>query len=385
MSKLDRCFNIEDLRSLARHRLPSGIFEYIDGGTEDGVALRGNRSAFERLHLNPRFLVGLNERDMGTEIFGERIELPIGIAPTAVAGLMWHQGELALARAAASAGVPFTLATGSLTSMETIAEAGGRLWFQLYLWDEPELSYALVKRAKSLGFETLVVTVDSALGRLREHNERNGFTFPFRPNRRALVSMSMKPGWLTRVLFRTILTTGMPKNANYPEHYQPMVGFKKHPKPKFNKGMTWDDVARLKELWDGPMIVKSIMTPHDARQAVEHGADAVVVSNHGGRAMDSALATVEALPAVVDEVGSETKVILDSGIRRGSDIVKSLALGADMVLIGRATLYGIAAGGQAGAEKAISILGTEFEKTMGSAGCRTVSEVSRDTLATPPF
>jgi (S)-mandelate dehydrogenase len=385
MTSIKRIYSIEDLRLASKKRLPKGVFEYIDRGTEDEVALAGNRAAFERLHLNPRFMVGLDERDMGTEIFGKRTELPIGIAPTAVAGLMWYQGELALAKAAAAKGIPFTLATGSLTSMETIAEAGGRLWFQLYMWDEPELSYDLVRRAKRLGFETLVVTVDSALGRLREHNERNGFTFPFKPNARALASMTMKPGWLFRVLFKTILTSGMPKNVNYPEHYQPMVTIRGTPKPRFNKGMTWEDVARLKELWDGPMIVKSIMTPHDARLAVEHGADAVVVSNHGGRAMDSALATIEALPAVVDEVGTETKIILDSGIRRGSDIVKSLALGADMVLIGRATLYGTATGGQTGAEKAIDILGTEFEKTMGSAGCRTVNEVTRDLLAYPPF
>ena len=197
--------------------------------------------------------------------------------------------------------------------------------------------------------------------------------------------MAIKPRWLVNTLFKTIATTGMPKNENFPEHYQKMVTLRDAEKPKSKEGMTWDDVARLKEIWDGPMIVKSIMTAKDARLAVDHGADAVVVSNHGGRAMDSSLATIEALPAVVAEVGSETKVILDSGIRRGSDIVKALALGADMVMIGRPTLYGIAVGGQAGAEKVINMLGTEFEKTMGAAGCRTVSDVTSDTLATPPF
>ncbi len=385
MASIKRCYSIEDLRQVAKKRLPHGIFEYIDRGTEDGVALSGNRAAFERLRLNTRFMVDLRDRDMGTEILGKRIELPIGIAPTAVAGLMWYQGEYALAKAAADAGIPFTLATGSLTPMEKIAEAGGRLWFQLYMWEEKELSYELVRRAKSLGFETLVVTIDSALGRLREHNEKNGFTFPFKPNARALVDMTLNPGWLTRVLFKTIIKSGMPKNANYPEHYQPMVTLRGTPKPKANKGMTWEDVARLKEMWDGPMLVKSVMTPVDARMAVQHGADGVVVSNHGGRAVDSALATIEALPGVVDEVGSETTVILDSGIRRGSDIVKALALGADMVLLGRATLYGIAAGGQPGADKAIQILSTELEKTMASTGCRRPSEITQDVIATPPF
>lgn len=385
MTALQRCFSIEDLRQAAKRRLPHGIFEYIDRGTEDGVALANNRAAFERVRLNTRYMVDLRQRDMSTEIFGAPVALPIAIAPTAVAGLMWHQGELALAKAAAATGIPFTLATGSLTPMETIATAGGRLWFQLYMWDEVEHSYDLVRRAKSLGFETLVVTIDSALGRLREHNEKNGFTFPFKPNRRALVDMTLRPRWLTTVLFRTIATSGMPKNANYPQHYQPMVTLRGTPKPKAHKGMTWDDVARLKELWDGPMIVKSVMTPHDAHCAVAHGADAVVVSNHGGRAMDSALATLEALPAVADAVGREVKVILDGGIRRGSDIVKALALGADLVLLGRATLYGIAAGGEAGATKAIQVLATEFEKTMANAGCRTIAEATADIIASPPF
>lgn len=385
MTSINRCFNVEDVRLAAKKRLPRGIFEQVDLGAEDGSALARNREAFDRLRLNPEFMVNLTERDMGTEIFGERIELPIAIAPTALAGLMWHRGELALAKAAASAGIPFTLAIGSTTSMETVAEAGGRLWFQLYMWDEVELSYELVRRAKALGYETLVVTVDIGLGRIREHNEKNGYAFPFTPNWRALAGMVVKPRWLVNTLFKTIVTTGMPKNENFPEHYQKMVTLRDAEKPKSKEGMTWDDVARLKEIWGGPMIVKSIMTAKDARLAVDHGADAVVVSNHGGRAMDSSLATIEALPAVVAEVGSETKVILDSGIRRGSDIVKALALGADMVMIGRPTLYGIAVGGQAGAEKVISMLGTEFEKTMGAAGCRTVSEVTSDTLATPPF
>jgi (S)-mandelate dehydrogenase len=374
---LDRCYNIADLRRAASKRLPDGIFQYIDGGTEDGVALAENRAAFERIKLVPRFMVDLSERDMGTTLFGARSELPFGIGPTAVAGLLWHRGEYALAKAAAAAGIPFTLATGSLTSMETIAQAGGRLWFQLYMWEEKELSYDLVRRARDLGFETLVVTVDSALGRLREHNERNGFTFPFKPNLRALTDMTLHPRWLTTVLFRTILDSGMPKNANYPPHYQPMVTMRGTPKPKSNKAMTWDDVARLREMWPGPFVVKSILNPTDARRAVERGADGIVISNHGGRGMDSSVATIDALPGIAAEVGGETTIMLDSGVRRGSDIVKALGLGADFVLLGRATLYGIATAGEEGASKAIRILATEFEKTMGTLGRRTVAEIDR--------
>lgn len=379
MSRLDRCFNVEDLRQSARRRLPRGIFEYIDLGTEDGVALAENRAGFDRLRLTTKFMVDLTERDMSTSIFGETSALPFGIGPTAVAGLLWHQGELALARAAAAADIPFTLATGSLTSMETVAKAGGRLWFQLYMWDEPELSYQLVDRARSLGFETLVVTIDQSLGRLREHNERNGFTFPFRPNRRALMSMAARPSWLAGVILRSMMSSGVPKNANYPEHYQKMVGWRTPPpKPSSNKSMTWDDIAKLRQAWTGPFVVKSILSTHDAQQAVEHGADAIVVSNHGGRTIDSSVATIEALPGIVDAVGDRTTVVFDGGVRRGSDIVKALAIGADMVLLGRATLYGIATAGQAGASKALSILATEMEKTMASAGCRNVAELSRE-------
>lgn len=385
MGRLDRCYNIADLREAARKRLPRGIFEYIDRGTEDGVALRENRAAFERLRLTPRFMVDLSERDMTTTVFGQPIAHPFGIGPTAVAGLLSHRGELALARAAAASGIPFTLATGSLTSMEDIATAGGRLWFQLYMWEEEDLSFALVERARNLGFEALIVTIDSALGRLREHNERNGFTFPFQPNPRALIDMTLHPGWLTRVLFRTILDSGMPRNANYPEHYQPMVGFRKHPKPRSKKAMTWNDIARLREMWPGTFMVKSVLSATDAKLAVDHGADGIVVSNHGGRAMDSAPATIEVLPEIVDAVGDRTTVILDSGIRRGSDIVKALAIGADMVLLGRATLYGIATAGQAGAEKAIDILATEFEKTMGYLGCRRIDELDRGVFSQPKF
>lgn len=378
MSRLERCYSVADLRRVASRRLPRGIFEYIDKGTEDGVALAENRAGFERLRLQTRFMVDLAERDMSTTVLETKSNLPFGIAPTAVAGLLWHRGELALARAAAAAGIPFTLATGSLTPMEAIAEVGGRLWFQLYMWDEPEYSYQLVERARVLGFETLVVTIDSALGRLREHNERNGFTFPFRPSLRAMGSMAARPRWLTGVLFKSIIESGFPKNANYPPHYQRMVTWRGTPKPRSNKAMTWDDVARLRDMWPGPFVVKSVLSAHDAIQAVEHGADAIVVSNHGGRAMDSSVATIEALPGIVDAVGGRTSVMLDGGIRRGSDIVKALALGADFVLLGRATLYGIATAGEAGASKAISILATEMEKTMASTGCRNIDELSRD-------
>ena len=385
MSRLERCYNIADMREVARKRLPKGVFEYLDRGAEDEIALADNREAFKRLKLRTRFLVDLSERDMGTELLGSRSELPLAIAPTGVAGLTWYQGELELAKAAAAKGIPFTLATGSITSMEKIAEvAGGRLWFQLYMWKEQELSYEMVGRARDAGFEALVVTIDGALGNNREYNRRNGFTIPFTISPRSLTDMTLHPEWLIGVMFRYLATTGMPRHENYPAKYSHRIttgtGAER---PMRNTAMTWEDIDRMRDFWPGKLVIKGILREEDAVLAVEHGADAVVVSNHGGRALDSAAPTLDILPEVVRAVGNRTTVILDSGIRRGSDMVKALALGADAVLTGRATLYGTSVAGQAGAEKALSILHTEFEKTMAYVGCRRVSEVTPDIFARP--
>ena len=380
--RLSRCFNVADLRLLAKKRLPKGIFEYIDLGTEDGIALRDNRQAFERLRLTTRFLVDLRERDFGTEVFGRRLEIPLGIAPTGIAGLCWYDAEVALAEAARSAGIPFTLAQPALTPMERIADVGGQIWFQIYMWAEVDHCYSMIERAHGLGYEALVITIDSGLGRIREHNERNGFSFPFKPNVRATASLLRRPGWLTTMLLRTLATSGLPANANYPPEYQRFISRQDSPRPHRHEGMQWTEVGRIREMWTRTLIVKGILNAGDAVRAVEQGADGIVVSNHGGRSMDSAIATIDVLPEIVEAVGDKTTVILDSGIRRGSDIVKALARGADMVMVGRAALYGVAAGGRAGAEMAIEVLRNEFEKTMGYVGCRTIAEVDPDVFAT---
>ncbi len=386
MGRLDHCYNLADLREAARRRLPKGVFQYVDRGVEDEVALADNREAFRRIKLKTRFLVDLTDRDMSIDLLGARSALPMAIAPTGVAGLCWYQGELALAKAAAAKGIPFTLATGSITRMETIAkEAGGRLWYQLYMWKEEELSYQMVARARDAGFEALIVTIDGALGSNREYNKRNGFSIPFRLSARSLTDMATHPSWLLGVMARYLVTTGMPRHENYPEKYAHRItrgaggG-----SPMRHHAMTWKDIARLREFWPGKLIVKGILRAEDARLAVEHGADAVVISNHGGRSLDAAVPTLHVLPEVVDAIGGRSTIMLDSGIRRGSDMVKALALGADAVLTGRATLYGIGTAGQAGAEKALSILATEFERTMAYVGCRRVSELSRDIFGPPP-
>ena len=370
------------MREAARRHLPKAVFEFVDRGSERDLALAGNTAAFARLKLRQRVLVDLSRRDMGTDLFGKRIAMPVVIAPTGIAGLLWYQGELALARAAADAGIPFTLTANSITSMETVArQAAGRRWFQFYLWEEEDLAFQMVERAKGLGYEVLVVTVDTALGRTREHNDRNGFTDPISLNARFLLDMALHPRWLAGVMGRYLTTTGMPRHENFPAQYRNRITRPTSKAPKNSTTTTWDVIGRIRGIWPGPLVVKGILTADDARRAVDEGADGVVVSNHGGRNMDSAVASIDALPEIVNAVGARTTVLLDSGIRRGSDIVKALALGAKAVLIGRATLWGIAAGGQAGAERALNLLRREYEQTLAYAGCRSAQDLDRDVLA----
>ncbi len=382
MADLARCFNIADLREAARRRLPKGVFQYVDKGTEDQLAVDNNRLALDNTKLLHRVLTDVSDVRTETSLFGHDAAMPLIIAPTGVAGMCWYQGELELARAAAKAGVPFTLATGSNTSMEKVAEqAGGKLWFQLYMWREKELSYELVRRAARAGFETLIWTVDIPHKPNREHDARNGFSMPYKLNARSAIDAMLHPEWVATVLARYMMTTGMPRHVNFPEKYQhKFTGKASLAKALQADKLDWDDVDRLREIWPGKLIIKGIMRVDDAQQAVAYGVDGIIVSNHGGRSMDSAPSTLEVLPGIAAAVGDRTTVLVDSGIRRGSDIVKCLALGAKGVLTGRATLYGVGAGGEPGASKALSILKAEMRRTMAYVGCQRIDQISDDVV-----
>lgn len=383
MARLDRCYNIADLREVARKRLPKGIFDYIDLGTEDMVALGGNRAAFNAIKLLNKVVTDISDVKLDAEIFGKPLSMPMIIAPTGTAGLTWFQGEFELAKAAAKAGVPFTLATGSNTPMEKLAnEAGGRLWMQLYMWRDKDLSDELVKRAARNGFESLVWTVDIGHGANREHNLRNSFATPFVLNTRSTIDMLRHPGWLASVMGRYWMNGGIPRHVNYPKGYQtPITGNVAEQKQthgvaaKRADKLSWDDVKRLRDIFPGKFLLKGVMRADDAARAAEEGVDGIIVSNHGGRNMDSAPPTISVLPEIAKAVDGRMQIIVDSGVRRGSDIVKCLALGADAVLCGRATLYGTAAGGEAGALKAIGFLKDEMKRTMAYIGTQRVGEI----------
>jgi isopentenyl diphosphate isomerase/L-lactate dehydrogenase-like FMN-dependent dehydrogenase len=375
-------YNIFDLREQALRRVPKGLFEFVDRGTEDEVSLRNNRAVFDRIRFKPRTLVDVSKRNQEITLFGHKQNMPICIAPTGTAGLMWHEGEIALARAAKEAGIPFTLATGSMTAMERVAaEAGGRLWFQLYMWPDKSMSHSLVKRARSAGYEALVVTVDGAVSPNREYNLRNGFTIPFTFTRGNITDVLRHPRWLFGVLAKYMMTTGMPRYENYPSEIKYKVTAAPMGRSQMkNDSLNWEDLKVLRDMWPGTLILKGIAHPQDAVMAAEHGCDAVVVSNHGGRNLDGSMAPLEALPGVVEAIKGRIPVIVDSGFRRGSDVVKALALGASAVLIGRATLYGVAAGGYDGATRAIDLFREEIGRVMALLGVNTIAELGPELL-----
>ncbi|MBM3356380.1 MAG: alpha-hydroxy-acid oxidizing protein [Betaproteobacteria bacterium] len=376
-------YDIADLRELARKRLPRGVFEFFDRGNGDEVALVENRAAFERFKFSPRMLVDTSGRSQEITLFGRRHRMPIAIAPTGSAGLAWFEGEIALARASRAAGIPFTLATGSMTALERVAtEAGGTLWFQVYMWPDRAASHALIERARAAGYEALVVTVDTPVPPGREYNLRNGMTVPFRFTRRNVTDVLLHPRWLAGVLARYLLATGMPRYENYPTEVKARITAVPMGRSMMvSDSLTWEDLREIRRRWPHALMVKGILRAGDARLAADCGVDGVIVSNHGGRAVDSTRAPVAILPEVVEAVGGRITVLVDSGFRRGADVVKALALGARAVLIGRAPLYGTAAAGEAGAARAIEIYRDEIDRVLALIGCPGASALDATYLA----
>lgn len=375
------CQNIADLRERARKRLPKGVWEYLERGAEDELGMARNRDGFDAITFRPRVLRNVSSIDTSTQLFGKTSAFPFAIAPTGAAGLMWHEGDIALAKAAAKAGVPFTISSASTMDLEQIAEAGGTLWFQLYLWADRSLSEAVVERAWDHGCEVLMVTLDMAVPPNREYIARNGFGTPFKLNRRNVADIMLHPRWLAGVMGRYALGGGIPTQANLPDRLKTKITKGAPPGALFKQDdLDWDDIAKIRAKWPGKLVLKGMLRPDDGERALALGVDGVIVSNHGGRALDSSIAAIDALPSIVSAVGSKMSVMLDSGVRRGSDIAKAVALGADGVLAGRAPLYGLSASGEAGVSRALTILHQETERSMAMLGARSVSEIDPDML-----
>lgn len=373
--------NIEELRQAAQRRLAAGVYAFLERGVEDDVSVMANKAAMRDITLQPRILRGVANIDMSTDILGQRVNAPMAIAPTGGNAMLWYRGDEALARAAASAGIPFTISTASSIDVEDIARAGGRLWFQLYLWEDRTLSHAAIDRAWAAGCDTLFITADMAVPPNREFMRRMGFGLPFKVGRRSFVDIALHPKWTLGVMGRYLLNGGLPRQANLPPELKGTLTRDPKRRASFvNDTLDWEEVKGLRDRWKGKLIIKGVMRGEDAEQALAIGADGVVVSNHGGRSLDCSAPTIKVLPEVVSAIGGRGTVFFDSGIRRGTDIVKALALGANAVLLGRAPLYGLAAGGQPGVELALEILKTEIRRTMGLTGSPTIAELSAELL-----
>ena len=377
---------ISDLRDVAQRHLPRGIFEYVARGTDEDRAVSRNAQAFDEVLLQPRVVRDVSGTSPAMNLLGLPSAAPIAIAPTGFASLLWLDGEVASARAAAAAGVPFTLSTGSITPMERIREeSDGRLWLQLYVWPQRRMTMELIERAQAARFETLVITVDTPAAPFRPYNLRNGFSIPFKVSRRNAFDIALHPRWLFNVVLRNYLRNGPMVAENYPKELRTPVS--KAAVGKFNlpfaDDVTWEDIRDMRRRWKGPVLLKGVLSADDADQAVRAGCDGVIVSNHGGRNLDSSIAPLRVLPEIADRIGHKATVLLDSGVTRGSDIAKALALGADGVLTGKATLFGVGAAGEAGAKRALDILVDELTRVMTFVGARDVGALTPDLLRIP--
>lgn len=382
---IERAVNLDDLRFMAKRRLPKIAFDFIEGGVDDEISLRRNRDAFERHKLLPRYLNDVSERDQSAVLLGHRYAHPFGISPMGLAGLFRPNADLMLAQAAAAANIPYLMSSASNASIEAAAKiAPQNTCFQVYGTSKPEITEDLVRRARDLALSTLVVTVDVPVNANRERNKRNGFSRPLQMRPSIVLEALRHPGWLISF----IRTGGIPLMENWAP-YAPRGATSGEvadlygtltPAPM----VTWSTIERIRSLWSGNLVIKGIMHPDDASCAVELGAEAIIISNHGGRQLDAAPSPLEVLPAIHAAVGDRAELILESGVRRGSDVVIAMCLGARFVLFGRPPLYGAVAGGTAGVTRAIEIMRKEIDAVMAQIGCNSIEQLGPHCLWDEP-
>ena len=378
--RLSRAASVADLRSIARRRLPGGCFDYIDGGAEDERTLAANVDAFARTGFRPRVLRGLETIDTTTSILGASSELPLVFAPTGFSRIADPQGELAVARAAARAGIPYTLSTLGTRSIEEVrAVSDGRLWFQVYAWRDRELVAEMVQRAAANDYEALVLTVDTAVFGRRERDLRRGFSLPPTLGPSTVLDGILHPAWTLAFLRNEPIRFANVIGRSVGDGSSP-VDLADYINSQFDPALSWSDIDWLRSIWDGPVLVKGIQCVADALIAADLGVDAIVLSNHGGRQLDGSPATFSLVAPVADAVAGRTEIICDGGIRRGTDIVKALAAGADAVMAGRAYLYALAAAGETGVDTLLGWWREDIRRTMALIGASSIPELDRSFL-----
>jgi L-lactate dehydrogenase (cytochrome)/(S)-mandelate dehydrogenase len=370
-------YSVAATRALARRTLPRIVFDFVDGAAEHERTLRRNEEAFGELSLLPRPLNGAGERDTSVQLFGERLGLPVIIGPTGMAGMLWPRGEAAAAHAAHAASTVYTMSHGSTISIEDLArEAGGTLWMQVFVYRDRSLTQSFVERAHAAGYRALVLTTDNQVLGQRERDVRNRFTVPLHFGPRTLLDFALHPAWLLRTALGPKI-----RFANYAQAGgTDAMSLAARIGSLLDPGMSWKDVEWLRRLWDRPLLLKGILHPDEARRALALGIDGLIVSNHGGRQLDGAISTIEALPGVVKAVDGRVPVLIDGGIRRGADVVKALALGAQACLIGRPHLWGLSVAGQAGVACVLDVLRAEIDRTMALCGCERIADVDATLL-----
>jgi L-lactate dehydrogenase (cytochrome) len=380
MTAIDQAHNIEALRALARKRLPRMVFDYIDGGSDDEITLGRNDRRYGDYELNFKSLVDISNIDLETRVMGARSRAPIIVTPTAAQRLFNPRaGEAAVARAAKAKGLVYCLSTLASTTIEDIAQyTDGPKWFQVYVWKDRAIVEKAMERARAAGFTGLILTVDVPVAGNRERDHLNAFTIPPKINAKTVSQVLARPGYLW-----DMATTPEILAANWADMDTGGMGIIQFLDSQFDRTVTWQDAKWMKEAWGGPFAIKGIARPDDARRCIDVGADAVWVSNHGGRQLDTAPATIDTLPDIVAAVRGQAEIILDGGIRRGTDIIKALALGATAVAVGRPYLFGLGAGGQAGVERALDILLTALERDMALVGASKLSELTPDFVRLP--
>ena len=371
---LSGCHSIADLRRAAKRRLPKAVFDYMDGAAEDEVTLYHNQADFGRYELLPHFLVDVENVDLSTRVLGAAIDVPFILAPTGMSRLFHHTGERAVARAAQKVRTMYSLSSVATTSIEAIAGVSkGPKMLQLYVWRDRTILKDFIQRAKASGYTALCLTVDLPRAGQRERDLKNGFTVPPRIRLSNILDTMIRPDWLWDFLTSPRMT--LENVSGHTTATQNLFSVIDYTTAQFDPSLTWDDMAWMIQEWGGPFAIKGILSVADARRAVETGVSAVILSNHGGRQLDHAPSPVSVLPGIVDELGDQVEIILDGGIRRGTDVIKALSLGARAVMIGRAYLFGLGAGGEAGVDRALQLLSAEIQRNLMLVGCASVQEL----------